>query len=312
MHLLYARFWHKVLFDCGYVSTKEPFQKLFNQGMILAHSYQDAQGKYYSPADAKDVDLQKGKAVHKESGAVLEVQIEKMSKSKMNVVDPLDVIADYGADALRLYELFMGPLEQVKPWQMAGVEGVYRFLGRTWRLVVDDHEDVSVDTLSRKITDAPETSEPALQRMLHKTIKKVLEDTTALRFNTAIAQMMTFVNEATSSTTLPRELLLTFCKVLSPYASHLAEELWERLGGQGCVCQQPWPMHDEALTVDDTVTLGVQINGKRRDEITVARDASDADVQQIALASAAVQKFMEGKPARKVIVVKGRLVNIVL
>ena len=312
LHLLYARFWHKVLFDCGYVSTKEPFQKLFNQGMILAHSYQDAQGKYYSPADAKDVDLQKGKAVHKESGAVLEVQIEKMSKSKMNVVDPLDVIADYGADALRLYELFMGPLEQVKPWQMAGVEGVYRFLGRTWRLVVDDHEDVSVDTLSRKITDAPETSEPALQRMLHKTIKKVLEDTTALRFNTAIAQMMTFVNEATSSTTLPRELLLTFCKVLSPYASHLAEELWERLGGQGCVCQQPWPMHDEALTVDDTVTLGVQINGKRRDEITVARDASDADVQQIALASAAVQKFMEGKPARKVIVVKGRLVNIVL
>ena len=312
LHLLYARFWHKVLFDCGYVSTKEPFQKLFNQGMILAHSYQDAQGKYYSPADAKDVDLQKGKAVHKESGAVLEVQIEKMSKSKMNVVDPLDVIADYGADALRLYELFMGPLEQVKPWQMAGVEGVYRFLGRTWRLVVDDHEDVSVDTLSKKITDAPETSEPALQRMLHKTIKKVLEDTTALRFNTAIAQMMTFVNEATSSTTLPRELLLTFCKVLSPYASHLAEELWERLGGQGCVCQQPWPMHDEALTVDDTVTLGVQINGKRRDEITVARDASDADVQQIALASAAVQKFMEGKPARKVIVVKGRLVNIVL
>ena len=312
LHLLYARFWHKVLFDCGYVSTKEPFQKLFNQGMILAHSYQDVQGKYYSPADAKDVDLQKGKAVHKESGAVLEVQIEKMSKSKMNVVDPLDVIADYGADALRLYELFMGPLEQVKPWQMAGVEGVYRFLGRTWRLVVADHEDVSVDTLSRKITDAPETSEPALQRMLHKTIKKVLEDTTALRFNTAIAQMMTFVNEATSSTTLPRELLLTFCKVLSPYASHLAEELWERLGGQGCVCQQPWPMHDEALTVDDTVTLGVQINGKRRDEITVARDASDADVQQIALASAAVQKFMEGKPARKVIVVKGRLVNIVL
>ena len=171
LHLLYARFWHKVLFDCGYVSTKEPFQKLFNQGMILAHSYQDAQGKYYSPADAKDVDLQKGKAVHKESGAVLEVQIEKMSKSKMNVVDPLDVIADYGADALRLYELFMGPLEQVKPWQMAGVEGVYRFLGRTWRLVVDDHEDVSVDTLSKKITDAPETSEPALQRMLHKTIK---------------------------------------------------------------------------------------------------------------------------------------------
>ena len=308
LHLLYARFWHKVLFDCGYVSTKEPFQKLFNQGMILAHSYQDAQGKYFSPGEAKDIDFQKGTAVHKDTGAALDVQIEKMSKSKMNVVDPLDVIADYGADALRLYELFMGPLEQVKPWQMAGVEGVYRFLARAWRLVVDEE----TDALSKKVSDQPSSSEPALERLLHKTIKKVLDDTTHLRFNTAIAQMMTFVNEATSSATLPREILLTFCKVLSPYGSHLAEELWERLGGEGLVCQQPWPAHDEALVVDDTVTLGVQVNGKRRDEIAVPKDASDEDVQKAALASVAVQKFMEGKPAKKVIVVKGRLVNIVV
>ncbi|MDP2339627.1 MAG: leucine--tRNA ligase [Deltaproteobacteria bacterium] len=308
LHLLYARFWHKVLFDCGYVSTKEPFQKLFNQGMILAYSYQDAQGRYFEPGEAKDVDFQKGTAVHSETGAALEVKFEKMGKSKMNSVDPLDVIADYGADALRLYELFMGPLEQVKPWQMAGVEGVYRFLARTWRLVVDEESN----GLSKKITDAPSSSEPALQRLLHKTIKKVLEDTTHLRFNTAIAQMMTFVNEATSSATLPKDILLTFCKVLSPYGSHLAEELWERLGGAGLVCQQTWPAHDEALVVDDTVTLGVQVNGKRRAEITVGKDASDDDVQQAALASEAVQKFMEGKPAKKVIVVKGRLVNIVV
>ena len=276
--------------------------------MILAYSYQDAAGKYVGPDEAKDVDFAKGTAVQKDSGAALKVQVEKMSKSKKNVVDPLDVIADYGADALRLYELFMGPLEQVKPWQMAGVEGVSRFLARTWRLVVDEE----TGALSKKVTDAPSASEAALHKLLHKTIKKVKEDTEALRFNTAISAMMTFVNEATSATTLPKELLATFTQLLSPYASHLAEELWERLGRPGLVCQTSWPTHDEALCVDDTVMLGVQVNGKRRDEIAVPNDASDDEVQKIALASAAVQKFMEGKPAKKVIVVKGRLVNIVV
>jgi leucyl-tRNA synthetase len=305
LHLLYARFWHKVLFDCGLVSTKEPFQKLFNQGMILAYSYQDAKGKYWGHEDVVERD---GKPVLKDSGEPLKSQIEKMSKSKLNVVNPDDVIRDYGADALRLYELFMGPLEQVKPWQMAGVEGVSRFLARAWRLVVDEE----TGSLSKKVVDAPSSSEAALEKLLHKTMKKVREDTEGLRFNTAISQMMTFVNEATSSSTLPRDTLLLFAHVLSPYASHLAEELWQRLGGQGLCCQQPWPAHDDKLCVDDTVTLGVQVNGKRRDEIAVPANASDDDVQKVALASALVQKFMEGKPAKKVIVIKGRLVNIVV
>jgi leucyl-tRNA synthetase len=305
LHLLYARFWHKVLFDCGLVSTKEPFQKLFNQGMILAYSYQDGKGKYWGHDDVVEKD---GKPVLKATGEPLKSQIEKMSKSKLNVVNPDDVIRDYGADALRLYELFMGPLEQVKPWQMAGVEGVARFLARAWRLVVDEE----TGALAKKVTDAPSSSEPALEKLLHKTMKKVREDTEGLRFNTAISQMMTFVNEATSSATLPRDTLLRFARTLSPYASHLAEELWQRLGGQGLCCQQPWPAHDDKLCADDTVTLGVQVNGKRRDEIAVPADATDDAVQAIALASAAVQKFMEGKPAKKVIVVKGRLVNIVV
>ena len=305
LHLLYARFWHKVLFDCGLVSTKEPFQKLFNQGMILAYSYQDEAGKYYGAAEVEERD---GKHFAKASGVVVKTQIEKMSKSRFNVVSPDDVVAEYGADSLRLYELFMGPLEQVKPWQMAGVEGVSRFLGRAWRLVVNEEDSA----LSKKVTDAPASSEPGLEKLLHKTIKKVVEDTEALRFNTAISQMMTFVNEATSSATLPRSILMTFCEVLSPYASHIAEELWQRLGGEGLVCQRGWPKHDDALVVDDSITLGVQVNGKRRDEITVPTAASDDEVKAIALASPTVQKFMEGQPAKKVIVVKGRLVNIVV
>jgi leucyl-tRNA synthetase len=302
LHLLYARFWHKVLFDAGVVSTTEPFFKLFNQGMILAHSFTDAKGKYFDPADATDIDSGKGKAKSKSTGVELNVQIEKMSKSRFNVVSPDDVVRDYGADSLRLYELFMGPLEQVKPWQMAGVEGVARFLARTWRLVVDEETD------ALRVSD---TRDDALMKSLHKTIKKVKDDTEALRFNTAIAQMMTFVNEATHVKALPRDIMLTFCKLLSPYAPHIAEELWARLGQQGLVCTQPWPAHDDKLLVDDRVTLGVQVNGKRRDEIVVPKDADDATVTAAALASPAVQKFMEGKPAKKVIVVKGRMVSVV-
>jgi leucyl-tRNA synthetase len=307
LHLLYARFWHKVLFDCGLVSTKEPFQKLFNQGMILAYSFQDAKGKYYGYDDVEEKD---GKSVLKATGEELKSQIEKMSKSKYNVVNPDDVIRDYGADALRLYELFMGPLEQVKPWQMAGVEGVSRFLARAWRLIIDEE----TGNLSARIEDG--ASAPDLEKALHKTLKKVRDDTLALRFNTAISQMMTFVNECTGAKALPKSLAKTFSLTLSPYAPHLAEELWHRLGGEGLACQQPWPAHDEALCTDDSVSIGVQVNGKRRDELTVAIGADDASVQAQALASATVQKFMEGKPAKKVIVVRKQgapaLVNIVV
>ena len=192
LHLLYARFWHKVLYDCGLVSTPEPFQRLFNQGMVLAYSYRDARGKYYHPSDVAEHD--DGRVTAKASNEELSCQVEKMSKSKLNVVNPDEVIDSYGADAMRLYELFMGPLEVQKPWQMKGVEGVARFLQRVWRLVVDD----KTGELNTKLIDAEPGSEPDLERTLHKTIKKVASDTETLQMNTAIAQMMIFVNEATS------------------------------------------------------------------------------------------------------------------
>ena len=306
LHLLYARFWHKVLFDCGLVHTNEPFQKLFNQGMILAYSYQDERGKYYHPNDVEERD---GKARSSRRPASSSTsQIEKMSKSKLNVVNPDDVIDEYGADAMRLYEMFMGPLEQVKPWQMTGVEGVSRFLAA--RLAAGRRR------AQRRAIGAPQRraggrAKPALQRALHATIKKVTEDTEALRFNTAIAQMMIFVNEATSSATLPRAIVRDFVRVLSPYAPHLGEELWERLGERDLVALATWPAHDPALCVDDTIELPVQVNGKRRDVIIVPRDADVATVERLALASAGVARSLDGKAPRKVIVVPGRLVNVV-
>jgi len=208
LHLLYARFWHKVLYDCGLVHTTEPFAKLFNQGMILAYSYRDAGGKYYHPSEVEERD---GQFFLKGSNTELEAQIEKMSKSKLNVVNPDDVISAYGADAMRLYELFMGPLEVQKPWQMKDVEGVNRFLQRVWRLVVDEESG----TLNPRLSDAPASSEPELQRTLHKTVKKVTSDTETLQMNTAIAQMMIFVNDATTAKTLPR-LFSACCRPTPP------------------------------------------------------------------------------------------------
>jgi len=304
LHLLYARFWHKVLYDCGLVHTTEPFQRLFNQGMILAYSYQDGRGKYYHPSEVEERD---GGAFVTRTGERLVCQVEKMSKSKLNVVSPDEVIDQYGADAMRLYELFMGPLDQVKPWQMSGVEGVSRFLQRVWRLVVDERSGA----LAERLTDAPPASEPALNRVLHATIRKVLEDTDALRFNTAIAQMMIFVNEATSSATLPRAIVLPFLRVLSPYAPHLSEELWERLGAAGLIARATWPAYDAALCEEQTVELAVQVNGKRRDVIIVPRDADQALIERRALQSEGVVRSLDGRPPKKVIVVPGRLVNIV-
>ena len=304
LHLLYARFWHKVLFDCGLVHTREPFQRLFNQGMILAYSYQDARGKYYHPSEVEERD---GVARVRATGEPLTSQIEKMSKSRLNVVSPDEVIDQYGADAMRLYELFMGPLDQVKPWQMSGVEGVYRFLQRAWRLVVDERSG----GVAARLCAAPADSESGLHRTLHVTIKKVLEDTEALRFNTAISQMMVFVNEATASATLPRAIVRDFLRVLAPYAPHLAEELWARLDETELVALATWPAHDAALCVEDTIELAVQVNGKRRDVIVVPRDADQATLERLALACEGVARTLDGKAPRKVIVVAGRLVNVV-
>jgi len=305
LHLLYARFWHKVLFDVGLVSTREPFQKLFNQGLILAPSFRDQDGKYFNySAVQKGAD---GKYYRDGDERPLDTQIEKMAKSKNNGIDPLEVIAEYGADSVRLYELFMGPLEQVKPWQMDGLEGIYRFLGRAWRLVIDER----TAEISEKINDAAPESELELWKMLHKTIKKVGDDTEALRFNTAVSQMMVFVNTATAAATVPRQILLTFAKVLAPYAAHLAEEMWSILGGEGLVCKQDWPSYEEALCSEDMVTIIVQVNGKLRDRFEVAKGTENATLEALALESDGAQRILEGKAPRKVIVVPDRLVNIV-
>ncbi len=305
LHLLYSRFWHKVLFDCGLVHTKEPFQKLFNQGMILGQSFQDAQGKYYHPSEIENRD----KAYFvKKNGSPVKAQIEKMSKSKNNVVSPDDVIDQYGADAMRLYELFMGPLDQTKPWNMDGVEGVSRFLARVWRLVVDER----TGELSSKLSTANGATEPELWKVLHRTIKKVEEDTDKLSFNTAISQMMIFVNEATSAATLPREILGSFLKVLAPYAPHLAEELTSKLGDKKLIALAPWPQYDPSLCQDAASVVVVQVNGKLKDRIEVERGASKEVLEAKARASEKVQSALQGQTVKKVIVVPDRLVNFVV
>ena len=303
LHLLYSRFWHKVLYDCGLVSTKEPFQKLFNQGMILAYSYQDAQGRYYYPDDVE----WRGEQVFNDAGEPLNARVEKMSKSKLNVANPDDIIAQWGADTLRLFELFMGPLDAQKPWQTKGCEGIHRFLQRVWRLVVDEDNAAS----NPKLTDDEPERDSELNRLLHKTIKKVEEDIDTLQMNTAISQMMIFTNAATAADSLPRSVVADFLKVLSPWAPHLAEEAWQRLGREGLVCQEDWPKYDPELVVDDTINIVVQINGKKRDVLQVAQDTDQGELERLALASEKVSGHLGGKEPRKVIVVPNRLVNIV-
>ncbi|MFM7605332.1 MAG: leucine--tRNA ligase [Prosthecobacter sp.] len=280
LHLLYARFWHKVLFDLGYVSTPEPFQRLVNQGLILGEDGQ------------------------------------KMSKSRGNVVNPDDVVREYGADALRLYEMFMGPLEQVKPWSMKGVEGVYRFLARVWRLVMEV-DDEGVWSVSKALQDVPANKQ--LTKALHETIKKCGEDIEKLSFNTAISQMMVCTNAFTGAEVKPAGAIVTFLKVLSPFAPHLAEELnaqirvrFPALAAKRFLSDETWPVYDPAALIEDEVEVVFQVNGKLRDKARVPVAATKDEIEKIALASARVQEFMEGKPAKKVIVVPGKLVNVVV
>lgn len=306
LHLLYARFWHKVLYDCGLVHTKEPFQKLFNQGMILAMSFQDQAGRYYHPHEV----YEKNNAYFSREGdKPLKTQIEKMSKSRSNVVNPDEVIDQYGADAMRLYELFMGPLEQVKPWQMAGVEGVYRFLHRLWRLVIN--EETNEFSLKLDRTDAPEGEK--LGRELHKTIKKVSEDIENLRFNTAIAQMMTLVNEATVADRISITTVQTLLKLLSPFAPHICDELNERLGGTSdFLLTSEWPDYDAKLAQDESIDLVAQVNGKRRSNLSVPRDLSNAEIEKLVLSDPEVKRFIDGHEIVRIIIVPNRLVNVVV
>ena len=298
LHLLYARFWHKVLYDCGLVHTKEPFKALFNQGMILAYSYQDERGKYYLPTEVE----QRGDAWFvKGTDTAVTTQIEKMSKSKKNVEDPLDIVERYGADALRTYEMFMGPLEQVKPWQTSGCEGVYRFLGRVWRLFIDQN------TGEVKPYGA---SKPELRRALHLAIKETTEGIAALKFNTPVSKMMEFVNTAGGA--LPsKEEAEAFVLILSPYAPHLAEELWSRMGHTDTLAEANWPEFDKSALVQDTVEIAIQVMGKLRGTIAVSKDADNDTVLAEAKANDNVARHLEGKTIIKEIFVPGRLVNFV-
>ena len=267
LHLLYARFWHKVLYDIGVVPTKEPFQKLVNQGMILGENH------------------------------------EKMSKSKGNVVNPDEIVDSHGADTLRLYEMFMGPLEASAPWSTTGLDGSRRFLDRVWRLIVNDN-----GTLSEKVVDK---TGGELEKIYHQTVKKVTEDYEALRFNTGISQLMVFVNEANKAKELPKAYIEGFVKLLSPVCPHIAEELWAKLGHTDSITNAEWPTYDEAKTVENEVEIVIQINGKVRAKQVVAKDISKDELAEIAQANEQIQQLLEGKTIRKVIAVPGKLVNIV-
>jgi len=303
LHLLYARFWHKVLYDLGYVSTKEPFQKLINQGMILGLSYKDSRGALVANDLVANRD---GKFFHKETSEELEEFSAKMSKSLRNVVNPDDVISRYGADSMRLYEMFMGPLEATKPWSMQGVEGVYRFLQRAWRMVID----TETGQLSPSIQDVPGDEETL--RILHRTVKKVGDDIETFGFNTAISAMMIFVNHMIKLDVRPKDAIEKFVMLLAPFAPHIAEELWQKLGHNESLAYDNWPDYDEQLIKASQVELAVQVMGKIRDKIVVSADADENQIREKALASERVRASMGDKEPKKVIVIKSRLVNIVV
>lgn len=345
LHLLYARFWHKVLFDRGHVTCPEPFHKLVNQGMILGdtdyslsaevyaanQAVVDAKGfetlslrtddgeivalrnssddpSKYCPLTDDQIEKRDGAVYLKDTDLKLSGRTDKMSKSRRNVVNPDDVVKDYGADSLRLYEMFMGPLEQVKPWSMKGVEGVYRFLGRVWRMVIDDRaEELS---LHPSVADVEAT--PDQLRVLHKTIKSVSDDIGKLSLNTAISRMMEFTNFMSHEEVRPRSALRSFVLLLSPFAPHIAEELWSVLGGEKTLAYEAWPQFDEALLVEDTIELPIQVNGKMRARIQVANGLDREATQAAAESNPAVQKHLAGKNVVKVISVPGRMVNFVI
>ncbi|MGO1560074.1 MAG: leucine--tRNA ligase, partial [Ruoffia tabacinasalis] len=268
LHLLYARFWHKFLYDIGVVPTKEPFQKLFNQGMILGENN------------------------------------EKMSKSKGNVVNPDDVVNEYGADTLRVYEMFMGPLDASIAWSENGLEGSRRFLDRVWRLLINEDTLALADSV--KESDSKE-----LEKVYHQTVKKVTEDYEQLHFNTAISQMMIFLNEAKDADVLPIQFAEGFVKLLAPLAPHLAEEIWEKLGHTESISEEAWPTFVEELTVDDQVEIVIQVMGKLVTRLDIDVNLDKEVVEELALSQESVQEAIKGKTIRKVIVVPNRLVNIV-
>ena len=306
LHLLYSRFWHKVLFDCGLVSTKEPFHKLYNQGMILAQSYRDEAGKFYHE---KDIESRGAEYFTKSGGKKILTRIEKMSKSKLNVVNPDEVVAAYGADALRLYEMFMGPLDASKPWQTSGIQGLVKFLERVWSLVVD----IDTGSLNKGIQEISEGDASAeIQREINRCISKVTEDIESLRFNTAIAKMMEFVNCAKKQQVLPKITVEKFLLLLAPFAPHLAEELWCRLGYTRTLAYEAFPIADQKWLVDESVTVVLQLNGKKRAELIVPKDASEETVRKIAEADQKAREAIKENGVIKTIFVPNRIFNLIV
>ena len=302
LHLLYARFWHKVLYDLGVVSTKEPFQRLINQGMITSFAYQ-RKNKSLVPTDM--VDEKDGKFYSKEDGEELERVIAKMSKSLKNVVNPDEMIKNYGADSVRMYEMFMGPLTVSKPWNTQGLIGINRFLEKVWNLSEKPVSDID-------IKGKLDSNLASLRKTYAKTVKKVTEDTANLDFNVAISQMMIFINEAAKLDSLPREMWEGFVLLLSPYAPHLAEELWEKLGHKETCAYEKWPTFSEEYCVEDTKEIVVSVNGKVRDKFQAASGTAKEELERTAKETEGFKKFTDGKTIVKTIIVPDKLVNFVV
>ena len=299
LHLLYSRFWHKVLFDLGLVSTDEPFQRLINQGMITSFAYM-RQDKSLIPSDEVMEKVVDGQTVYIEisTGEKLEQVVAKMSKSLKNVVNPDDIIQEYGADSMRMYEMFMGPLEVSMPWQTRGLVGVHRFLTRVW------------DIANRPISDDEPPEDQ--KKILHKTIKKVSSDTGTLNFNTAIAQMMIFINEIYANNVCSRKLWEPFVLIIAAYAPHIGEEMWQMLGHRDTLAYEPWPSWDEQLAADDIKEIVLQINGKVRSKISVPTATAKEELEKLARADSKINEWLEGKTVVKLVVVPDRLVNFVV
>ncbi|MGI5077717.1 leucine--tRNA ligase [Treponema maltophilum] len=298
LHLLYARFWHKVLYDLGLVNTIEPFRRLINQGMITSYAFQRKNKTLVPTDEVREVPGKSGVFEEIATGEILERVIAKMSKSLKNVINPDEVIKEYGADSVRMYEMFMGPLEVSKPWSTQGLIGIHRFLEKVWAL--------GEKPLSKNEAGAD------LTKLLHKTIKKVSADTASLNFNTAISQMMIFVNELSKLNELPEAAWKDFVVMLSAYAPHLGEELWQKAGGKESVSRAIWPKWNEELCKDDTCTVVVQVNGKIRDKFEADVNESKENLEKTALATEGAKRYLEGKTPAKVIVVPNKLVNIVV
>ena len=304
LHLLYARFWHKVLYDIGVVSTKEPFQRLVNQGMITSFAFQ-RKNKTLVPTDEVE-QKEDGKYYEKATGEELEQIVAKMSKSLKNVVNPDDEIKSYGADSVRMYEMFMGPLTMSKPWSTQGITGIHRFLEKVWNLSEKQMTDLD---LNSKIEDKSLLS---ARKTFAQTIKKVTDDTASLNFNTAISQMMIFINEISKLPEIPKAMWQDFVKILSPYAPHLCEELWQKLGNSGTIAYEQWPTANENFIKDDTKTIVVMVNGKKRDTFEAASGTADGVLKQTALSRDGVKKFTDGLEIVKCIIVPDKLVNLVV